>query len=426
MRSKSSYIIAILLVTVVLVAVACICLSAFGGAWRANLTREAWKAVFEKIDWNKFPWDSFPWSILPDSFPWDEVPWKKLPWEDIAKQVDWNSIDWDSIPFDKLPEDFPYDRLPLQEMPDSFWENIEWDNLSEDFPYDEVPWEERPNEFWDEFPFEEMPEEFPWQGLPWDNIEPEQVPDGVFPEGFYPEEWDHEHQFVSDEWTLVIPATCGTPGVEQNFCTICNKTITQKIPATGKHVFGGDGICVVCGMRRLILVSSSKQKEYDGMPLYERTLTLGIGSAQLLDGHRINYEAFTFEGCSGIMSVSNRFGFQGAAIVDDNGNDVTSSYALEYVYGTLTVTQRTIIITTEGAIRSFYENNGMELTNHHCNCIGLINGHHLTDVQYGEGQKEPGKRQNIITSYRIVDDDGNDVTEYYKVKFEFGWLELTI
>lgn len=426
LHSKSAYIFAILCLVAVVCCVGCFCLATFGAEWRDAAERKMWEKVIEKIDWENFPYGDFPWNLLPETFPWESIPWNDLPWDKVNEQMDYQEMPWDDFPMDKLPNDFNYNNLPLEEMPEDFWGNLNWGNVDENFPYDQVPWEDMGEDFWTDFPWEEQPEMFPWFMLPWANIDPEWVPDGVFPEGFYPEAWDHEHVFVFDEWQVVVESTCGAVGKEQNLCMICNKYILRDIPPTGQHTFEDDGLCKVCGMHRIILLSASLDKEYDGTPLFgDCVFDFAYGSADLYAGDRINYDGAVFASCTDIVTVSNVFEFADeVVIVDAEGNDVTSNYVIEFQFGTLKVTQRKLIVRTFDASQPFDPEHPSELRNEQFECIGLLDNHRLADVVFDEGQMNPGIRENKILSYKIVDENGADVTYLYSVIMEFGKLEV--
>lgn len=47
-------------------------------------------------------------------------------------------------------------------------------------------------------------------------------------------------------WTITLNPTCVAEGLKEGLCTVCNKTVTATIPATGEHNYNG-GVCTVCG-----------------------------------------------------------------------------------------------------------------------------------------------------------------------------------
>lgn len=399
-----------------------------------------WDDMPDDFDWNQLPWDNlpddFPWEKLPwndppDDFPWDKVPWEDVPWDRLPWDESAEGFPWDEIPWDELPDDFPWDKAPWGDLPADFpWGNVPWSDVPEDFPWEEVPWEEAPLGLWQDFPWTELPEGFPWEALPWFMIPPSFVPDGALPEDFYPEAWDHEHQYASDVWTVVRPPTCGEPGEETNVCTICKQTVSRSIDPTGEHTFGRDGICTVCKIRHLILMSESKTAEYSGKPLVGDALPkLLAGSATLLEGHKINAAALRFAQCSELGKVANTFYFVGGVtVIDEAGNDVSSLYSIGKSYGTLELTKRDIMLHTKTK-RKKYDGTpllGDEGKPDDYTVDGLVEGDHLVDVVFDEGLTDRGKRiQNKIVSFRIVNAAGEDVTNKYAVQFDWGQLIVT-
>ena len=55
-----------------------------------------------------------------------------------------------------------------------------------------------------------------------------------------------QHTFGSD--TVVTAPTCTKAGTGSHTCTVCGKTVTYSIPATGQHTFNSDGVCTGCSL----------------------------------------------------------------------------------------------------------------------------------------------------------------------------------
>ena len=51
---------------------------------------------------------------------------------------------------------------------------------------------------------------------------------------------------VWNDWSVSVPATCVLSGENTRICSVCEKTETEVIPATGDHSFS-DGLCINCG-----------------------------------------------------------------------------------------------------------------------------------------------------------------------------------
>ncbi len=424
-----------------------------------------WENLPEEFPWNDldwstlpedFPWEDVPWGDAPADFPWEDLPWESAPWGSLPEEFPWDKVPWEDLPADTFPADaFPWEHIPWEELPEDFdwskvpWENAPWGDLPADFPWDKVPWGDLPADFpwtqvpwekvpedfaWENFPWESLPADFPWWLLPWLAISPSVVPDGVFPEGFYPQQWEHEHQYAFEEWELIDPPSCGVAGLERNLCTVCGRYIERPIPATGRHVFEEEsGVCTVCGVRRLYLASESKTAQYSGSPLVgDAPLVIAEGSAALAEGHRINDEAVIYTQWSELGKTANIFRFAGGkAVVDEEGNDVTSQYYIIRLCGTLELTKREVTLYTpnktkkeDGTPLNGDEGRGEE----DCWVEGLVEGDYLTDVVFDEGQTARGRRPNAVISFRIVREvDGKivDVTDNYAVKTNFGTLRVT-
>ena len=62
-----------------------------------------------------------------------------------------------------------------------------------------------------------------------------------------PPETPHTHTY--GEWTQTKAATCVAEGEQTRYCSGCDATERQAIPATGIHVYGADNACIDCGVR---------------------------------------------------------------------------------------------------------------------------------------------------------------------------------
>ncbi len=402
----------------------------------------------DMVPWDQLPdefWDNLDWDALPEDMPLDQIPWEDLP-PDVLESFDWGNlppdfpvdeIPWEDLPpevwqqldWTNLPEDMPYDRIPWDDLPPEVWQDMDWTNLPEDFPWQDVPWEDMPDSFWQDFPFKDIPP-VALLAIPWLLINPDLIPPDALPDDFYP--WDHEHQFATD-WVVTEPNNCGKAGKHVNLCTLCKQLIEEELPPTGEHNFGSDGICTVCDTHKLILKAANITKEYDGTPLtcsdggYE-PFDYAEGSARLLEGHHFNLQAFTFSSCDEMGSVPHQIEkISDDIILDASGNDVTSQYVVEEEIGigVLTITLRKITILT-GSARDVYGPDMPPVQNNSYRIIegNLVAGHQIVDVVYVDPLYEQGECDNQILYFRIVDENGNDVTDNYNVEFEWGLLEV--
>ncbi len=104
-------------------------------------------------------------------------------------------------------------------------------------------------------------------------------------------------------------------------------------------------------------------------------------------------------------------------VVDINGNDVTGTYDLtELLELPFTITQKEIKLTTYGAQKAY---DGTPLVNANFEVAGLIRTHQAVVICTGS-QTEIGSSENTYdkSQFKILDKDGQDVTENYILKDE--------
>ena len=183
------------------------------------------------------------------------------------------------------------------------------------------------------------------------------------------------------------------------------------IPGGGSPGGGGPGETPV--VRSITVQSGSAVKEYDGTPLTADSVRLVSGS--LKTGHRLSVE-----GCAELTevgAVSNTFQ---VIVVDRDGMDVTSEYAVEYDFGFLEVTAKALTIETQSASKSY---DGTPLVCKRFKTEGLLPGHTI-EAEFAE-RTERGRCDNAIVSLVIHDAMGNDVTQNYSIEFIYGVLRVT-
>ncbi len=179
----------------------------------------------------------------------------------------------------------------------------------------------------------------------------------------------------------------------------------------------------------LEIVTEGAEKVYDGTPLtnerynYSFLNALGFVADHRLDGIR-------FTGSQTIAGSSeNTIAEDEVRVRDGAGNDVTENYRISYRYGELIVTPRPITIITDSASKVY---DGAPLskdkyTVEHSDGEtprGLLEGHTLT-LSLKEEIINVGSTPNAVTDLRIVDADGNDVTDNYVPEYQCGTLEIT-
>ncbi|MCH5351367.1 MAG: transglutaminase domain-containing protein [Clostridiales bacterium] len=164
---------------------------------------------------------------------------------------------------------------------------------------------------------------------------------------------------------------------------------------------------------KLIFVSQSAIKEYDGTPLechlYE------ITEGKLKDGHtaEIEYSGSQTEVGTGNNSFT-------VVIKDSNNQDVTENYIVELQPGTLTVNKREIAVQSHSAQRVY---DGQPLSNENADIVAgsLVEGHTLSVS--GFASTDRGTVNNTFVATILNGEE--DVTASYNITYIFGDLVVS-
>lgn len=123
----------------------------------------------------------------------------------------------------------------------------------------------------------------------------------------------------------------------------------------------------------------------------------------------------------------------GEVVIKENGKDVTSNYSIEKISGDLNVTRNQIVLVLENMIKyydgaSFDYNTVLwekhKIEGQEVKGSGLADNHRIVDVKIGYKDEngneitsftEVGSVTTYIKSFRIVDEEGNDVTDDYNI-----------
>ncbi len=111
-----------------------------------------------------------------------------------------------------------------------------------------------------------------------------------------------------------------------------------------------------------------------------------------------------------------------AKIRNTADEDVTASYDITYVDGTLEVTQKAITITADSDTKVY---DGTGLMNDGFTNTALAEGDSIESVQVTGWQLDAGSSENIAEAAKIVNAAGEDVTASYAVAYVNGTLEVT-
>ncbi len=158
---------------------------------------------------------------------------------------------------------------------------------------------------------------------------------------------------------------------------------------------------------KLVFVSGSSAITYNGEVLTNDSWNLLEG--ELKDGHYANVEVLGKQ--EGVGMSDNVIK---ATIVDKEGNDVTKEYKIKYEFGTLSVKKIQLIITA-GSVGKVYD--GKELTYdtfYIKNYEYIVEGHTVKPTIEGS-ITDRGVTDNVISSVKVLDANGEDITKVYSI-----------
>ncbi len=167
--------------------------------------------------------------------------------------------------------------------------------------------------------------------------------------------------------------------------------------------------------KKVVFVSGSMEKTYDGTPLTCDEFVLQSG--ELKKGHTAHA---TISGTqTGAGSSANVFE---VVILDTNGADVSSDYEIALNPGTLTVAKRPLELSADSASKVY---DGTALTNESYTLTSgeLVAGHYL-DVTYVGEIIKAGEASNQVSAL-VKDVEDNDVTCNYELTYIEGTLTVT-
>ena len=171
----------------------------------------------------------------------------------------------------------------------------------------------------------------------------------------------------------------------------------------------------------IVISTASAIKEYDGSPLYVPEYR--IESAQkLLEGHSITEIVM-------LTSITNAYDSPAAntiasfRISDESDLDVTPNYDIQFEYGTLVILPREITIRTGSASKDY---DGTPLTCEEWKIVSLtkLTEGHSIEVAVSGIQLEVGKSENLIAEVIIRNSDKQEITDNYKIEFQYGILTV--
>ena len=173
--------------------------------------------------------------------------------------------------------------------------------------------------------------------------------------------------------------------------------------------------------RPVTVKADDDEKTYDGTSLENAGCTPGDSAADsgLVDGHELIAKA---EGTITNAGTAENVVNEPAQIFATNGDDVTRNYNIKYDKGTLTVTPRDIIVTTDDGTFVY---DGDEHYQPSCSADELVDalGHQLVATNYTTvmNVKDSGKAN--VLEVKVVDANGNDTVDGYYLSDNYNIIE---
>ena len=167
--------------------------------------------------------------------------------------------------------------------------------------------------------------------------------------------------------------------------------------------------------KTVTITADSDTKVYDGTALTKDSYT----NTALAEGDSI--DSVTVTGSQTVVGYSDNVP-SAAKIVNAKGEDVTDSYTITYVNGTLEVTKKTVTITADSDTKVY---DGTALTKNSYTNTALATGDKIDGVTVTGSQTVVGKSNNVPSAAKITNAAGEDVTASYAITYASGSLEVT-
>ena len=166
--------------------------------------------------------------------------------------------------------------------------------------------------------------------------------------------------------------------------------------------------------RSLTISSASASMVFDGKKLSDSTWELLEGV--LKDGHKLDV---TVTGSQGSVGVSENF--FNVTVKDENGNDVTDQYDIQYKPGALNVRARSLTVTAKSHSK-IYDGTPLVADGYIIESAkSLFEGDYL-EVKVEGSITEVGNVDSVITEVKVYNDQGKEVTQNYNIKTNTGKL----
>ncbi|MDE6505591.1 MAG: hypothetical protein K2L42_06970 [Clostridia bacterium] len=158
--------------------------------------------------------------------------------------------------------------------------------------------------------------------------------------------------------------------------------------------------------------TAGKSREFNAMPLYDA----GYTQQGLIEGHSLVRDSAPL---ISITDTDRALNVQKFAIFDGQSKEVTQNYAINYEYGTLEITPKTINVTTADAQKTY---DGIALKNNNYQDDLNLKGYSLSLASFAQ-RKNAGEEDNVLT-FSVSAPDGSDASRNFKINYRYGKLTV--
>ncbi len=174
--------------------------------------------------------------------------------------------------------------------------------------------------------------------------------------------------------------------------------------------------------RTVRVITDSAWKKYDGTPLTAHDYTYSNYAEAttpidmvMAEGHRLDFQFDASITDYGIIDNTIAGGVEGIKVYDAEGNDVTAGYSFQISNGKLQIYYDKLVYKTPNVTKEY---DGLPLMSEGGELISgqLMPGHRIEMFNFAS-LTNVGQITNSF-SYRIYDENGQDITTHYRVEFD--------
>ena len=257
---------------------------------------------------------------------------------------------------------------------------------------------------------------FQYLGSAWTEEGTSDVPDSP---GLYKKECDVAGEKVTKYFSILSP--------EVDYAVSCLKSVNENWEQSTESINSGQYKAVISWTENGYAII---EKEFEILPAPvtltadSRDTDIYDGTEKSVSGFTCSVEGLTFDGVSangkGIKQGKYDVTFSGVTLNDTK--DTTGNYVVTAITnGTLTIKKKVLKITADSASA---ECDGTALTKNSYTISGLAKGDSVESVTITGSQTGPGSCDNVLSAAKIVNADGEDVTDCYDITYVNGKLTV--